>query len=137
LTNDLYKGQSVFFPGVSFVYAFIFHIKLGHYRTLNIASGILNSLWNEKPRWWWSKERKGDYQKKKAICDTAHSRRGFLSDCLCLDCMEQQELDLEKDKRRCQSCLSVNVKSVKELLGSICPKCKEGIILEIDTGFVS
>jgi len=51
--------------------------------------------------------------------------------------MEQQELDLEKDKRRCQSCLSVNVKSVKELLGSICPKCKEGIILEIDTGFVS
>jgi Zn finger protein HypA/HybF involved in hydrogenase expression len=46
-------------------------------------------------------------------------------------------MDLEKDERKCYGCSSPNVKSIKELRGSICPKCKSGTIREIDTGILS
>ena len=106
-------------------------------RTLNIPSGILDSLWEEKPKWWWSKERRRDYQKRLDIYDTVKARRGLLSDCICLDCTQVQQLDLKKDEKKCRICSSLNVKSVRELLHSTCPKCKEGIIVEIETGVIS
>lgn len=82
------------------------------------------------------------------------ARTGFHSDCVCLDCLEQFELDIgddeqsksswrypwatrRKDKRRCPHCNSQNVKTVFELLGSPCPKCKKGLIEEIVTGIIS
>ncbi len=81
-----------------------------------------------------------------------HKRKGFNSFCLCLDCLNQLRLDLgdeesiwrarygfnrEKDKRQCNKCLSNNVKTVFELRGHPCPKCKEGTIEEIETGVQS
>ena len=80
-------------------------------------------------------------------------RTGFNSYCVCLDCLYQFEADLgdekvnpwrlyygamrEKDKRECPRCKSENVKTVFELIGQVCPKCKKGIIEEIPTGIVS
>jgi len=83
------------------------------------------------------------------------ARTGFNSDCVCLDCLEQFELDIgddeqsrsswryfygatrRKDERRCPHCNSRNVKTVFEHIGSACPKCSEGIIEEIHTGWIS
>lgn len=104
---------------------------------LGIPAGTLFSLWFIEPKWWWSRKRKKIYKMNKAISDAAYARTGFLSDCICVDCLQKQELDLKKDERKCCGCSSANVKSIKELLGSACPKCKKGVIVEIDTGFVA
>jgi len=82
-------------------------------------------------------------------------RTGFNSDCVCLDCLKQFELDLgypekpmnsmryfyehtkERDKRECPYCKSSRVKAVLELIGEPCPKCKVGTIKEIYTGIIS
>jgi len=106
-------------------------------KTLNIPHGILDSFWEEKPKWWWSKERKSNYQKQLDIFDTVKARRGLLSDCLCLDCNQVQKFDLKKDEKKCRICSSLNLKPVRELLNSTCPKCKEGLIVEIETGGIS
>ncbi len=85
------------------------------------------------------------------------ARTGFNSYCVCLDCLKQFELDIgddeqsksswryfylyratkRKDERRCPYCNSQNVKTVFELIGSPCPKCKKGVIEEIKTGIIS
>jgi predicted RNA-binding Zn-ribbon protein involved in translation (DUF1610 family) len=39
-----------------------------------------------------------------------------------------------KDERKCPSCGSDDVKTESELVGEICPICREGVIQEIDTG---
>jgi hypothetical protein len=44
--------------------------------------------------------------------------------------------DWEKDERKCPQCGSSNVKTVFELIGEPCPKCKEGTIEEIATGIM-
>ena len=67
-------------------------------------------------------------KQKKAIYDQASARVGFLSDCLCFDCLQRQNLDFKKDEKKCCSCSSVNVKSLRDLSGPVCPKCKEGVI---------
>lgn len=106
-------------------------------RVLNLHEGTLTPFWAESPRWWWSKKRKNAYDEKKAIRDDAFARSGFLSDCVCGNCFNIQRLDLARDKRVCSSCSSENIKSTKELLGGVCPKCKKGTIIEIDTGSMS
>jgi len=81
------------------------------------------------------------------------ARTGFNSYCLCLDCLHQFEADLgdeqanpwrksygamrPKDERKCPQCRSTNIKTVFELIGTPCPKCKDGVIEEIKTGFIS
>lgn len=76
-------------------------------------------------------------------------RTGFNSDCVCLDCLNQFEADFsdengnpwrapywtkrKKDERICPKCGSDNVNTIWELIGSKCPKCKKGIIVEINT----
>jgi len=93
------------------------------------------------------------------------NRTGFNSYCICLDCLHQFEADLRdekvnewrfwygfpsfkeafrspkppemKDERKCPKCGSKNVKTVFELLWKPCPKCKEGMIVEIETGIIS
>jgi len=85
-------------------------------------------------------------------------RTGYNSDCVCLDCLRQFELDIgdaegkgdrgtyswryyyyeyrpygtmrRRDKRICPKCSSSNVKTIPEIVGEICPKCKEGVIEE-------
>ena len=88
--------------------------------TLNIPHGLLDSLWEEKPKWWWSKARKRDHQNRLDLFDTVKARRGLLSDCLCLDCLQVQKLDLKKDEKKCRSCSSLKVKSVRELYSIFC-----------------
>lgn len=90
-------------------------------------------------------------KRKRGIDDTT----GFNSHCVCLDCLRQFDLDIgdaeeakfswryfygatkRKDERKCPYCGSDNVKTVFELIGDKCPKCKEGIIEEMETGAVS
>ena len=64
-------------------------------------------------------------------------RTGFNSYCLCLNCLANFEMDLERDARVCQKCQSNLIASVREMVGRICPKCKKGTIQEIETGLVS
>ena len=89
-------------------------------------------------------------QRKKGIEDTT----GFNSNCVCFDCLKQFDLDIgdaeeaisswryfykaikRKDERKCPYCGSQNVKTVFELIGNICPECKNGIIKEIETDAV-
>lgn len=103
------------------------------------------SVWQSKrnePKWWWSKRRKSAFS-------FVRQRTGYNSYCVCLECLNYLILDLgdeqsiwrsrygfnrEKDKRQCDSCLPGNVKTVFELVGSTCPKCKKGTITEIVTG---
>ena len=81
------------------------------------------------------------------------ARTGFNSDCTCLDCLHQFQADLgdevanywrmwyranrKKDERNCPKCRSVNIRTTFELIGTPCPKCKDGIIWQIDTGRIS
>ena len=64
----------------------------------------------------------------------ALSRTGFLSDCLCRDCLAQFKLDVHRDAKRCPHCSSSRVKTVREVLRHRCPKCREGTIEECKTG---
>jgi len=74
---------------------------------------------------------------KDAPRELVEARTGFNSHCVCLDCLGQFKLDIKKDDRRCPHCNSRKVKTVRELVGEPCPKCKEGVIEEIWTGWIS
>jgi hypothetical protein len=87
--------------------------------------------------------------------ETIHERTGFNSHCLCLDCLHQFDADFKMknwlydgpylwntsqkrkrsgDKRECPECGSNRVRTEIELVGTLCPKCKTGIVKEIYTG---
>jgi hypothetical protein len=87
------------------------------------------------------------------------ARTGYNSYCVCQSCLQQFALDIgddekvwswrryyakegygalrRRDKRKCPYCKSKDVKTVMELVGQPCPKCKEGTIQEIWTKLVS
>ena len=103
------------------------------------------SEFGENGKWWWSR-------KKKSTFKLIRQKTGYNSFCICSDCLSQFTSDLgdeesewrsaygfcrEKDERLCKKCLSKNVKTVFELIGHTCPKCKQGKIEEIVTGMVS
>jgi len=69
--------------------------------------------------------------------DLIRQRTGFNSDCLCMDCLWQFYLDLQRDSHICPRCKSGNIRSLKELINQRCPKCKQGTIREIPTGIVT
>ena len=58
----------------------------------------------------------------------ALTRTGFLSDCICHDCLAQFGLDLQRDEKRCPMCSLSEVTTLHDLLGEPCPRCKEGTI---------
>jgi predicted RNA-binding Zn-ribbon protein involved in translation (DUF1610 family) len=62
------------------------------------------------------------------------ARTGFNSDTLCLSCLSQFAMDTDWDERMCPKCGSINVKTIHELIGGPCPRCRVGIIEEIETG---
>jgi len=64
-------------------------------------------------------------------------RTGFNSYCVCLDCLSKTELDIKKDERRCPNFKSINVKTIREMVGRPCPKCGRGTVVEIDTGVMT
>jgi DNA-directed RNA polymerase subunit RPC12/RpoP len=55
-------------------------------------------------------------------------------DCLCLSCLSQFEMDVDKEPRSCPNCNSNQVSTVLELVDGVCPKCKGGTIIQKDTG---
>jgi hypothetical protein len=59
---------------------------------------------------------------------------GHNSYCLCLSCLSQCEMDVDKEPRSCPGCNSSQVRAVLELVDGKCPKCKAGTIVEEDTG---
>jgi DNA-directed RNA polymerase subunit RPC12/RpoP len=65
------------------------------------------------------------------------SRIGFNAHCLCYACLNQFKIDLKRDRRKCPSCGSRDVRSVRESVGRKCPKCREGRIREILTGLMA
>jgi len=58
----------------------------------------------------------------------ALSRTGYLSDCLCRDCLAQFRLDIRRDAKRCPACSSPKVTTIEGLAGRRCPKCRKGTI---------
>lgn len=101
---------------------------------------------------------KGMFQKLNK--KTAKDRVGVMRYCVCMDCASPLELEIEvdpwmevdpiniytdkssfvrkpKDDRKCTECGSVNVRTVMEAVGQVCPKCKKGHIIEEDTGAMS
>ena len=66
--------------------------------------------------------------------EVVKARTGFNSDTLCLNCFKKFKMDTEWDERKCPKCRSINVKATHELIGGPCPRCRVGIIEEIETG---
>lgn len=52
---------------------------------------------------------------------------GYADYCVCLECLKQFELDLEKDQLACPECGSQQVRALIQLTGHQCPKCKNGV----------
>jgi hypothetical protein len=71
---------------------------------------------------------------KDATDELIREMTGHNSDCLCLSCLSQFEMDVDKEQRSCPGCQSNQVSAVRELVGGVCPKCKAGTIVEEDTG---
>jgi DNA-directed RNA polymerase subunit RPC12/RpoP len=57
-------------------------------------------------------------------------RTGFAQNCVCLDCLKQFDLDLQRDAVLCPTCSSPQVCSVRDITGKRCPRCKVGLIEE-------
>lgn len=76
-------------------------------------------------------------QKPFDIRATIRERTGFNSDCICTTCCASFSLDIRRDPRRCPECKNVTVKTVRELVGASCPKCKQGKVQKLNTGIIS
>lgn len=61
------------------------------------------------------------------------ARTGFNSHCVCLDCLAQFDLDLDRDERRCPECDGAAVRSEAEMVGEACPNCALGVVTEQGT----
>lgn len=72
---------------------------------------------------------------KDASDELIHTMTGQNSDCICLSCLSQFEMDVDKEKRDCPICHSNQVSAVLELVQGQCPACKVGIIVQEDTGW--
>ena len=64
-------------------------------------------------------------------------RTGFNSDLICLNCLKEFSLDLQKDEIKYGKNNSLNVSEVIELDRKSCPKCSEGILQKYDTAIIS
>jgi hypothetical protein len=53
---------------------------------------------------------------------------GHAQHCVCLDCLKQFDLDLERDASACPDCSSARVRSLRASVGKPCPRCKIGLI---------
>lgn len=65
------------------------------------------------------------------------ARTGFHSDCICMDCLHQFKIDMNRDEEKCRRCGSRNIRTVREMIGKTCPKCKTGTIEEVETGIMT
>ena len=60
----------------------------------------------------------------------AAGRMGYAQHCICGRCLQQFDLDLDRDARVCPGCSSPDVRSLRESVGKRCPQCKVGLIEE-------
>ena len=60
-------------------------------------------------------------------------RFGYRTVCFCLDCLKKFSLDSESVKR-CKKCKSTNIKSASQIIGMLCPKCRQGMIVDKKIG---
>ncbi len=61
-----------------------------------------------------------------AIIDLMEERVGYLSACVCIDCLAQFGLDLRKDALECPHCKSDHIRTLLEMSEKRCPKCQSG-----------
>lgn len=62
------------------------------------------------------------------IYELLEARVGVLCTCICIDCLHQFIMDVNKETRKCPQCGGTEVKMLAELKNSPCPKCKVGIM---------
>ena len=60
--------------------------------------------------------------------DLLEERIGYISPCVCLDCLSFFGLDLKRDQRKCPACGSVSVRTEIEAAKGACPRCGSGEI---------
>lgn len=72
-----------------------------------------------------------------ATDELINERAGHLSDCFCVTCQAQFQLDLKRDQRICPDCTSQKVVSANEAVGHPCPICGIGTIVAEDTGIIT
>ncbi len=53
---------------------------------------------------------------------------GYMSACLCMNCLDQFGLDLRKDTIECPGCRSDHVRTFLEITDKRCPKCQSGYL---------
>lgn len=57
-------------------------------------------------------------------------RVGYISHCVCRDCVSKFNVDIERDGRQCPDCGSSRVRTLVELVDEECPNCSEGTFIE-------
>ena len=60
------------------------------------------------------------------LIDIMEERIGYVSACVCMNCLDQFGLDLRKDTIACPRCKSDHVRTFLEMTGKRCPKCQSG-----------
>ncbi len=60
--------------------------------------------------------------------DILEERVGYMSACLCMDCLGQFGLDLRKDTIECPRCKSDQIKTFLAMLYKPCPRCRSGLM---------
>ncbi|MEN6616764.1 MAG: hypothetical protein ABFD12_09425 [Syntrophorhabdus sp.] len=63
-----------------------------------------------------------------AMVDLIEERVGYMSSCLCMNCLHQFGLDLRKDPLECPRCKSDHVRTLLEMADKRCPKCQSGYL---------
>ena len=58
--------------------------------------------------------------------DILEERVGYMSACLCMNCLDQFGLDLRKDEIECPRCQSDRVETFLAMLYKPCPRCQSG-----------
>lgn len=60
------------------------------------------------------------------VVDIMDERIGYVSACVCMNCLDQFGLDLRKDTIQCPHCRSDRVRTFLEMTNKRCPKCQSG-----------
>jgi DNA-directed RNA polymerase subunit RPC12/RpoP len=56
--------------------------------------------------------------------DVIEERVGYISACVCMNCLDQFGLDLRKDTMECPRCRSGHVSTFLEIMYKPCPRCQ-------------
>ena len=75
----------------------------------------------------------GDPDNCHEFVDIMEERVGYLSACICMNCLDQFGLDLRKDTIECPRCKSDRVRTFLEISNKRCPKCQSGYMDKLNT----